>query len=87
MIGSAMWMVGTLVSFVGMAIAGRELSSTLGTFQILFFRSLIGLILLSIGLQERPIRTPQFGLHVARMTCSSSPTRCTSTSCSMVAST
>ncbi|MCH8552890.1 MAG: DMT family transporter, partial [Natronospirillum sp.] len=41
------WMGGTLVSFAAMAIAARELSADLGTFQILAIRSLIGLLLIS----------------------------------------
>lgn len=40
-------MVGTLISFMVMAIAGRELSEELSTFQILFFRSAIGLLIIS----------------------------------------
>ena len=40
------WMVGTLTSFMAMAVAVRELSDTLQSFEILFFRSLIGLLLL-----------------------------------------
>ena len=39
------WMSGALVSFVSMAIAGRELSYTLDIFQILTFRSLIALLI------------------------------------------
>lgn len=31
------WMAGALLSFMGLAIGGRELSVELGTFQILFF--------------------------------------------------
>ena len=40
-------MSGTLVSFMGMAIGGRQLAGQLTTFQILFFRSLIGLFIIS----------------------------------------
>lgn len=39
-------MVGALLSFSAMAIAGRELSTELATSQIVFFRSAIGLALL-----------------------------------------
>ena len=38
-------MSGAVISFVGMAIAGRELSSTFNTFQILAFRSLVALLI------------------------------------------
>ena len=37
-------MTGALVSFTAMAIAGRQLSTELTTFQILFFRSFVGLV-------------------------------------------
>ncbi|UCF95177.1 MAG: DMT family transporter, partial [Desulfobacterales bacterium] len=45
---AALWMTGTLVSFMAMAIAGRELSAQLSTFQILFFRSATGLLVVSL---------------------------------------
>ncbi len=40
------WMMGTLASFAAMAVAVRELSADMGTLEILFFRSLIGLAIL-----------------------------------------
>lgn len=40
---AALWMMGTLMSFIALALGGRELASDLGTFEILFFRSVIGL--------------------------------------------
>lgn len=43
----AMWMCGSLASFIGMAIASRELSANLSTFQILFFRSVVGLVVIA----------------------------------------
>jgi drug/metabolite transporter (DMT)-like permease len=43
-----LWMTGTIFSFVLMAIAGRELSGQINTFEIMFFRSLLGLIVISI---------------------------------------
>lgn len=43
---ASVWMTGTLFSFVGMAVAGRELSADFGTFQILAFRSLVGLLII-----------------------------------------
>ena len=41
-----MWMSGALFSFTLTAVGARELSDSLHTFQTLFFRSLIGLLLL-----------------------------------------
>jgi len=45
---TVLWMMGTLASFSFMAIAARELSGAIDTFQILFFRSLLGLIITSL---------------------------------------
>jgi len=62
-------MTGTLVSFVGMAIGGRELSLELDTFQILFFRSLIGLFILCLVLFNKGwhlVKTRHFPLHLLR---------------------
>jgi drug/metabolite transporter (DMT)-like permease len=67
---AAAWMVGALVSFMAMAIAGRELAKAgLSTFQILFFRSVIGLLV--IGALVLPagaalLRTRRLGEHVWR---------------------
>jgi len=61
--------MGTLVSFMGMAVGGRELSMELDTFQILFFRSLIGLFILVLVLSNKGwylIKTRHFSLHVLR---------------------
>ena len=42
---AAAFMFGAMISFSLMAIAGRELSSTLDTFEIMTYRSLIGVII------------------------------------------
>jgi drug/metabolite transporter (DMT)-like permease len=70
---AALWMVGTLLSFVLMAIGGRELSADLATAEILFFRSAIALLLLGVllgsGVAGHPVkvlRTGRTGLHVLR---------------------
>jgi len=44
---AAVWMTGALASFTGMAIAARQLSFHMGTFEILFFRSLVGLVIMA----------------------------------------
>ncbi len=62
-------MGGAVLSFSFMAIAVRELLRTLGTFEILFLRSLVSLILLLAVLPYfglRALRTQRFGLHVVR---------------------
>lgn len=65
----ALWMGGAVLSFSVMAIAVRELTRTLGTFEILFLRSLVSLILLAPVLAVtgwQTLRTRRFGLHLAR---------------------
>ena len=66
---AGLWMMGAVVSLTTMAIAGRELSSTLSTFQILFVRSLIGLVVVGIIVLRRgvgTVRTQQPGLQILR---------------------
>lgn len=66
---AALWMSGALLSFMTIAVAGRELSTQLNTFQILFFRSLIGLGIVSLLLTSRgwgQIRTRMPGLQIVR---------------------
>ena len=63
------WMSGTLVSFMAMAVGGRELSGQLTTFQILFFRSVIGLLIVGFLLWRsswKQIITKQFKIHALR---------------------
>jgi len=66
---AALWMSGALVSFMAMAISGRELAAELTTFQILFFRSLFGLVAVAILLQRSgwtQVETRMFGTHLVR---------------------
>ena len=68
---AALWMGGTLASFSGMAVAARELSADMSTFEILFFRSLVGLlVLLPLMASNRgaALRSQRPGLQVARNT-------------------
>jgi drug/metabolite transporter (DMT)-like permease len=66
---AALWMSGTLVSFMLMAIGGRQLSGKLTTFQILFFRSIIGLLIVGFLLWRsnwQQIFTKHFRIHALR---------------------
>jgi drug/metabolite transporter (DMT)-like permease len=67
---AAAWMVVALLSFMAMAIAGRELANAgLSTFQILFFRSVVGLLVIgALVLHTGPalLRTQRAGEHVWR---------------------
>lgn len=62
-------MGGALLSFSLMAVAVRELLRTIGTFEILFLRSLVSLLVM-LALLPRfgvaALRTRLFGLHVLR---------------------
>jgi len=62
-------MCGALLCFTAMAIAGRELSGELTTFEILFFRSFVGLAVLAILLQRwgwPQVRTRKLTAHLLR---------------------
>ena len=67
---AALWMLGAVASFSSMAVAGREMASELDTFEIMMYRSFIGLcIVLSVGkfagtLSE--ITAKRFRLHLIR---------------------
>jgi len=51
---AALWMCGSIVSFSMMAVAGRYVSEVHNTFEIMTFRSLVGLaIVLSLGFASR----------------------------------
>jgi drug/metabolite transporter (DMT)-like permease len=65
----ALWMGGALLSFSLMAVAVRELSRTMGSFEILFLRSLVSLAIVCALLPRlgiAPLRTRRFGLHLVR---------------------
>lgn len=42
---AAIWMIGAVVSFSAMAIAAREISFTLDTFEIMMYRSMVGFVI------------------------------------------
>ena len=69
MIIAALWMGGTVISFLLMAIGGRELSVSLETGEILFYRSVIGLAILAAlfaGWGFGRLRTRRPGVHLLR---------------------
>ena len=67
---AAIWMTGTIVSFSAMAVSGREISFELDTFEIMMYRSIIGLIivlLLAKLFKTHPeITTQNISLHFYR---------------------
>lgn len=47
---AALWMMGAVVSFTSMAVAGRAVSFELDTFEIMLYRSLLGIVVvLTVG--------------------------------------
>lgn len=67
---AAAWMSGAIVSFSAMAVAGRAVASELDTFELMLYRSLIGLgiVLLVSSLvgTRRQINTRDMPLHLIR---------------------
>jgi drug/metabolite transporter (DMT)-like permease len=67
---AGLWMSGAIVSFCAMAVAGRSLAAELDTFEMMLYRSVIGIALvLAVGgvlgrLGE--ITTRSLGLHAVR---------------------
>ncbi|MCV6587169.1 MAG: DMT family transporter [Marinibacterium sp.] len=47
---AALWMTGAIASFTSMAVAGRELAGVLDTFEIMTYRSLVGIIIVCLWL-------------------------------------
>ncbi len=67
---AALWMTGAIASFSSMAVAGRELSVTHDTFEIMFFRSLVGFCVvaavLTLTRKWHQVSTHRLGLHSVR---------------------
>lgn len=67
---AAMWMFGAIIAFSLMAIAGREVGQHLDTFEIMFYRSVIGMVIVVsvaryVGTLGE-INTRNFGLQTIR---------------------
>ncbi|QHQ34945.1 DMT family transporter [Algicella marina] len=67
---AALWMMGAMMSFTLMAVAGRELGGRHDTFEIMFYRSLLGiLIVVGVGTvtgQLHRIRRTRLKHHLVR---------------------
>ena len=70
---AALWMIGAILSFSSMAIAGRALSGDLSSFEMMMYRSFIGVvIILIVGVafgKFREVRVARLKLHVLRNLC------------------
>lgn len=69
-LAAALWMSGSIASFSAMAVAGRQVSTIHDTFEIMMWRSLVGLVLVVAGFSAlgrlREVRTDRLGSHVVR---------------------
>jgi len=67
---AALWMIGSIASFSLMAVAGRAVSFELDTFEIMMYRSFVGLIVIFLVAgatgHYRDITTRTPGLHLVR---------------------
>ncbi|MDO7608143.1 MAG: DMT family transporter [Loktanella sp.] len=67
---AALWMIGAITAFTSMAVAGRAAASNLDTFEIMLYRSLVGLaIVLSVASFAGTlgqIRRDKLPLHIMR---------------------
>lgn len=67
---AGIWMIGAIVAFTSMAIAGRAISLELDTFEIMLFRSLTGIVIVLIVARAAgtlgEVNRNQLGLHGIR---------------------
>lgn len=70
MLKAALWMTGAIVSFTSMAVAGRQIAGALDTFEIMMYRSALGIVILlsilSLSARLSDIRAQRLGLHFLR---------------------
>ncbi len=70
---AALWMTGAIVSFSSMAIAGRAVAFELDTFEIMMYRSLVGILILTAVLSVtgkwHRVEHQNTGLHLVRNIC------------------
>lgn len=67
---AATWMIGAIFSFSLMAVAGRFVSSTHDTFEIMFFRSLVGIVIMTMvvvgGRRWKDLTWRRWPMHLLR---------------------
>ncbi len=69
-LAGALWMTGSIIGFSFLAISGREIGGALDTFEMMFYRSLIGVIVVVVVAAAtgrwREIGTADLKLHALR---------------------
>lgn len=69
-LAAALWMAGSITGFSLVAIAGRQLHPALDTFEIMFYRSLVGVVVVTavaLGTaRARDLAPRHMGLHLLR---------------------
>jgi drug/metabolite transporter (DMT)-like permease len=67
---AALWMTGAIASFSFMAVAGRDLSANYDTFEIMLYRSLVGVVIVlaitTYANRWDQLRFDHFGKHLIR---------------------
>ncbi|MBB4303842.1 drug/metabolite transporter (DMT)-like permease [Rhodobium orientis] len=67
---AALWMLGAIASFSAMAVAGREIAAELDTFELMAYRSVIGLAIvvavIAVAGRFGEVKTQRAGLHLLR---------------------
>ena len=69
----AAWMTGAICAFTSMAIAGRAINFAHDTFEIMLFRSIIGILIMSSVIlafrKQSDLKRDRLGLHALRNIC------------------
>ncbi|MEM8578736.1 MAG: DMT family transporter [Pseudomonadota bacterium] len=67
---AALWMTGAIASFSAMAVAGREVADALDTFEIMMYRSVVGVLIVCAAITAfrrwGEVSTARFGTHLVR---------------------
>ena len=67
---AGLWMLGAVASFSSMAVAGREISVELNTFELMMYRSAIGFVIVNLMIWKMggysQIKSDRLGMHVKR---------------------
>lgn len=70
---AALWMLGAVVSFSSMAVAGRAVSLDHDTFEIMLYRSVVGFVIVLVVARATgrlgEVRRDRLGLHAIRNLC------------------